>query len=387
MADTCPKCGYGNVEADKCPQCGVLVPVYKVALEKFRRGNAVATTTTRLLPRVAVAQPSPFVTPSSAPSVPRSALPATRTFGFHGQGGTLLGITIVNMCLTLLTLGVYSFWGKVRVRKYLLSQSEVEHDRFAYHGTGQELLAGAVKAGAVFGLPMMALQLAANLTRDPILTIVASIMAPLLIMIVVPVAMVGARRYRLSRTSWRAIRFSFDGTVKEYFKIFVTGSVLTPLTLGLYYPFFHARSQAFMVSHSRFGQRAFGFDGTPRDTFRPFLKAALLFIPTLGLSWIWHMAWRRRYYWQHTTFASARFRSTITGPQLLRLYLVNALLMLGTLGLAWSWVRVRNARFALSTLTLEGAIDLTSILQAAPAGSATGDALSGFFGAGFDTGA
>ena len=99
------------------------------------------------------------------------------------------------------------------------------------------------------------------------------------------------------------------------------------------------------------------------------------------------MAWRRRYYWSHTTFDLARFRSTVTGGQLFGLYLVNALLMVITLGLAWSWVRVRNARFALGTLKLEGAVDLSAILQAAPAGSATGDALSGFLGAGFDTGA
>ena len=382
MADTCPKCGYPGVEADKCPQCGVLVPVYKVALEKFRRGNT-ADASVRLLPRTA----APAARPVMPPAVSTNGLPPTRAFSFHGQGGTLLGIVIVNVCLTLLTLGIYSFWAKVRVRKYLLSQSEVEHDRFAYHGTGQELLVGAIKAGLVFGLPMVLLQTAANLTRDPIVTIAASIVAPVVFLIFVPVAMVGARRYRLSRTSWRAIRFSFDGSMTEYLKLFVTGSLLTPLTLGLYYPFFHARSHAFMVSHSRFGQRAFRFAGTPRDTFRPFLTAVLLLLPTLGLSWIWHMAWRRRYYWAHTTFDAARFRSTVTGGQLLALYLVNALLMVVTLGLAWSWVRVRNARFALSTLKLEGAVDLSAIMQGAPAGSATGDALSSFLGAGFDTGA
>jgi uncharacterized membrane protein YjgN (DUF898 family) len=353
-----------------------------VALEKFRLGNAGGASVGTTMPRSVVPPPR-----AAASGVSGNGSSGSRAFRFHGRGGTLLGITIVNICLTLLTLGVYSFWAKVRVRKYLLSQSEVERDRFAYHGTGQELFLGALKAGVVFGLPLVLLQAAANLTRDPIVTAVASIAVPLVFLIFVPVAMVGARRYRLSRTSWRAIRFSFDGTVREYVKIFVTGSLLTPVTLGLYYPFFHARSHAFMVSHSRFGQRAFGFDGTPRETFRPFLVAALLFLPTLGLSWVWHMAWRRRYYWSHTTFDLARFRSTVTGGQLLGLYLVNALLMLVTLGLAWSWVRVRNARFALSTLKLAGAVDLAAILQAAPAASATGDALSGFLGAGFDTGA
>jgi len=385
MADTCPKCGSAGLASDKCPQCGVLVPLYLVALEKFRLGAAAGSTTaTPTLPRPVAparrAAPSASADGASAPS-------ASRRLSFHGRGGTLFGIHVVNVCLTLATLGVYSFWAKVRVRRYLLAQSEIERDRFAYHGTGQELLRGFLKAVLVFFLPIVLVQVGATLAGDAWLAAVARILTSVILVVFVPVALVGARRYRLSRTSWRAIRFSFDGRVRDYLKLFVTAAILTPLTLGLYYPIFHARSYAFMVSHSRFGQRAFGFDGAPRDTFRPFLVAALLFFPTLALSWVWHLAWRRRYYWGHTTFDRARFRCTVTGGQLLRLLLGNAALLLVTLGIAWPWVRVRNARFALGTLALEGPLDLEGILQAAPTGSATGDAVSGFLGAGFEMGA
>src|SRR5262247_2823684 len=57
---------------------------------------------------------------------------------FLGSGGTLLGIHVVNVLLTLSTLGVYYFWAKTRVRRYLFSESEFAADRFAYHGTGRE---------------------------------------------------------------------------------------------------------------------------------------------------------------------------------------------------------------------------------------------------------
>src|SRR5215475_8491860 len=113
---------------------------------------------------------------------------------FHGSGGTLFGIHVVNALLILVTLGIYYFWAKTRVRRYLASQAEMELDRFAYHGTAKELLLGTLKA------------------------------------------VVGARRYRLSRTSWRGIRFSFRGQVWDLVKIFIIGSFLTGLTLGLYYP-------------------------------------------------------------------------------------------------------------------------------------------------------
>ena len=82
----------------------------------------------------------------------------------------------------------------------------------------------------------------------------------------------------------------------------------------------------------------------------------------------------------------ARFRSMMTGGGLFGLYLVNLMLLVVTLGFAWPWVRVRNARFTYATLTLEGAIDLDGIVQSAPTGSATGDAVSSFFGSGFDFG-
>src|SRR5207245_2228241 len=75
------------------------------------------------------------------------------------------------------------------------------------------------------------------------------------------IAAVGAHRYRLSRTSWRGIRFSFRARTRDFVKLFIGGSMLTTLTLGLYYPVFDTRRRAFMVAHAHFGNRPFGFDG------------------------------------------------------------------------------------------------------------------------------
>lgn len=58
-------------------------------------------------------------------------------------------------------------------------------------------------------------------------------------LVITPVAIVGSRRYRLSRASWRGIRFSFEGRAREFARIFIPGALLSCLTLGLYYPFFH----------------------------------------------------------------------------------------------------------------------------------------------------
>ena len=319
--------------------------------------------------------------PGSAPPAPAGV----RAPVFHGTGGTLFGIHVVNVLLILVTLGIYYFWAKTRVRQYLSGQTEIEGDRFAYHGTARELLLGTLKALVVFGVPVLLL----NFVRDVLdvpgaLKGLAGIVSGSLIFVFFPIAMVGARRYRLSRTSWRGIRFSFRGRVWELIKIFILGSFLTGLTLGLYYPFFLVSRQAFLVSHSYFGSERFDFTGRGRALFGPFVVAILLTLPTLGLCWVWYVALKRRFFWGHTSFGGARFSCSVTGGALLGLWVVNVLLLACTLGLAWPWVRVRNIDFSFRNLALVGPLDLERIQQEAQQVGSIGEGLSGFFDSGFD---
>ena len=343
--------------------------------------------------------PPPTAGPPAAPPPPTGAggwdpyavapaRPRTRLF-FHGTGGSLFGIHIVNVLLTLVTLGVYYFWAKTRVRVYLMSETELEGSRFAWHGSGRELFWGFLKACAVFGAPTILLIAIRDLLDVPSgLKVVAGILVPLIVIVVLPLAMVGARRYRLSRISWRGIRFSFRGAAREFVKLFILGSVLSSLTFGLYYPIFDVRRHAFMTEHSWFGNRRFSFDGRGRDMFGPFLIAVLLAIPTFGLALLWYLARKRRYFWNHTSVGEARFRCGVTGRGLFGLYLGNLLLLVLSLGLAWPWAKVRSVKFALRYLTLEGPLRLEEIQQDARAASATGEGLAGFFdsGTGFDFG-
>ena len=306
---------------------------------------------------------------------------------FHGSGGTLFGIHVVNVLLTLVTLGVYYFWGKTRVRRYLFGQTELGADRFAYHGTARELFLGFLKAFLVFIVPIVLLSLVRDvLDVDPSLKGLAAFVISVLFLVFIPVAMVGARRYRLSRTSWRGIRFSFRGRAGEFIGIFFKATVLMGLTFGLYYPWFATQRQAYMIGHSYFGNARFSFDGRGRDLFWGYLAAFLLTLPTLGLCWVWFLARRRRFFWNHTRFEGLRFRSTVTGGALLLLWAVNALLLVATLGLAWPWVRVRNVRFALRYLALEGVLDFERIRQQAQEATATGEGLASFLDTGFDLG-
>jgi len=371
----CPKCGLIQMAAPNCKSCSAQV------------GEAAGSTT----------KPATHPTPTSAlrfqPSVQREPLPfatgESQGLSFFGSGGSLFGIYVVNVFLTIITFGIYSFWGRVEVRRYLMSQTEFVGERLAYHGTGKELLLGFLKAMVVFGTPIALLSAVRDvLDVGEIIKMAAALVVYLFILFLIPFVTVAARRYRMSRTSWRGIRFSFRGHVWDFFKIFVGGSLLSAVTLGLYYPFFATNKYSYLTSHSYFGNQSFQFDGSGADLFGSYLLALLLTIPTLGLYWFWFMAKKQRHFVDHTSFATTRLESTVTGGALLLLSLGNWLLLIVTLGLGWAWVVVRNLRFAYKYIALRGPLDVEGIVQEAKLAPATGEELAGFFDldSGFDIG-
>ncbi len=404
MAETCPKCGYAGVDTDRCPRCHQVLADYRSYVESLIKTAHVAPGTPVPEPRVDVPSGEPGRPRQNCPGCGRALPPTGRwctcgyrfegrgpyevhRLSFHGKRGTLFGIYIVNLFLTLVTLGIYSFWGRVRVRKYLLSQTEFEDDRLAYHGTGKELLVGWLKALLVFGVPLALLAIVRDfLELPPPVKIVAALLFYGGVAVFFPFAMVSARRYRLSRISWRGIRFSFRGRALEFIRLFIGGLILSVITLGLYYPVFDTRRYAFMTSHAYFGNRKFEFDGRGWDLFGSFVVTLLLTIPTLGLCWFWFLAKKRRYFSEHTVFTSARFRSTVTGEGLLRLSLGNLLLLIVTLGFGWPWVLLRYVEFHLANLSLEGPLDMASIVQEAQAAAPIGEGLASFLDVGFDLG-
>jgi uncharacterized membrane protein YjgN (DUF898 family) len=320
-------------------------------------------------------------------SWPSQAGSGAHRLTFHGRAGSLFGIQIVNAFLTLLTLGVYYFWAKTRVRRYIFGQTALDGDRFAFEGRGLEMLLGFVKAGVIFGLPITALNYAPLiLAGNSVVGLVAPLAAYALVLVFLPVARAGARRYRLSRTSWRGIRFSFRGRTVQFIRLYAVGAIATALTLGLYYPLFATRNHAFLTKHSYIGGARFDFDGRGTDLVVSFLYAVLLTLPTFGLVWFWFAASKRRYFWQHTFLGRARFRSTITGGRLLRLKLGNLMLTLFTLGLGWPMITIRNIRFVCRNIWLEGAVDTASIQQELQTAGATGEGLLGLFEADLDLG-
>ncbi|HSR11180.1 MAG TPA: YjgN family protein [Thermodesulfobacteriota bacterium] len=383
----CPKCGLMQLSREFCESCGKKLDPPR-GIVYSRRGAAAAS------PPPAPAPPAEtFRAPAS--ERPNAAFDNARLLdhgdrlrlSFRGTGGELFGIFLLNTLLTIVTLGYYYFWGKVKVRGYIWSKTEFEGDSFVYHGTGKELLRGFTKVTLLFGIPLMVLNtLPRAFHADPVVTGAANLISAFLIVLVRPLAVVGGVRYRLSRTSWRGIFFSFRGRQAEFLKIYFFGMFLAVITLGFYYPTFAVRRREFMVRNSYFGTKGFHFDGKGRELFREYWRALLLCVPTLGVYYFWFKAKKERFFWEHTSFEGLHFRSTMTGGGLLRLWALNLVLVVSTAGMALPWVTVRNLRYTISSLVVEGLLDPATISQEAEDSSAAGEFLDGFMDTGFDVG-
>lgn len=292
-------------------------------------------------------------------------------FAFLGQGKELFSIFFVNLLKTILTLGVYRFWAKTKVRQYLWSNTIFAGDSFSYHGTGKELFMGFLKFMGML-IPFLVVLGVLQAVGGPIGQTVGGL-APLIFWPLVPVLMVGAWRYRLSRTAWRGIRFSFRGERKKAMMLYMKGGFLTAITLGLYWPYFRMQTEAFWRGNSWLGNLQGEFSGEGKEIFGKYVLAVFLTIITFGVYWIWFSAYMKRYQWAHTRFHNANFKFTATGGELFVLNLVNVLLIVFTLGLGLPWVVVRNQKFFTDHLTLEGDVDMDSVVQEMKESGAVGE--------------
>ena len=413
----CQQCHAVRHEGDTCPNCGTLYPPLDQDLPD---------------PSKATLQESGLAPTSDNNGSARPLQHESHSFFsrryhpiFWGRGQTLLGIFIVNTFYTLLTLGMYSFWGRVRIRQYLNSQTSLAKIRFSYHGTGMELLKGATKALVIFGIPYAFLSFV-PIIWEHIPSWIPNTLAGCMVLCFVPIAVVGSHRYRLSRTAFGTIRFSFRGRVKRYMKIWFTGTFLTLLTAGVYYPFFEHARREFLVSHTYLGNRPFTYEGNGTALLWIYAKtlglvclivtgliavaakpdmltsiihwgqeewSAVFVNPifltgllTLFLPWFYLQATKQKYFWNHSTFDTAPFKFTASTWNLLELRVTNFLMLILTFGLAWPWVQVRNLQYLYYYLGLQGPLDLQDIEQDALDASPTGEELAGYFDAGFDLG-
>lgn len=187
---------------------------------------------------------------------------------YRGTRGELFPLAVTVALLTLVTLGIYRFWGKTRIRKYIWSSTVGDGDAFEYTGTGLEKFLGflvAVVALAIYlGVVQMLLFFAGlNYGFDPstpqgLLALNALIYINILaLMPLIFYAMYRARRYKMARTRWRGVRFGMEKGAWGFALRAAGYTLLNIVTVGALFPLANFKLEKYMADRSYFGDAKF----------------------------------------------------------------------------------------------------------------------------------
>ncbi len=346
---------------------------------------------------------------TDADSQPDPAAP--QRFEFTGSGSEYFRIWVVNLLLTILTLGIYSAWAKVRRLQYFCRNTRVAGAIFDYHGSPAAILKGRVLA--------LVLVAAYKISYD--LSAVAAVLILLALAGVMPWLLARAFRFKMLNTSYRGVRFHFRGTAGEAYRKLILFPVMLAVTglfvwslvtsyaqnpgLGVIFlagilplaalagtvPLAHYFLKRYQHEHTDFGQTAFYFHARAADFFKIYGKAvALVFlglIPatifgvlTAGVyavlldtifGWLFKLLYGllsayafylfvrpylesriQNLVWNHTELGEHRFESTARARRLLWIHATNLMLIMFTLGLYKPFATVRLIRYRVESMAL-----------------------------------
>ena len=278
---TCPNCNAsGSIDTTKiprgrrlnCPKCGQDFDLPKEALPpkppQVEEGQAITRGSDNFKP------------PSPPPPPPPTSLPPNeryedRDFGskripfvFTGKAGEYFKIWIVNISLTLLTLGIYSAWAKVRKNRYLYGNTMLAGSSFEYLAEPGRILKGRLIVFALFAAYSG-------------VTYAAPLFEPLFGLIIAgffPWLAIKSMQFRTRNTSYRNIRFNFDSAYSESAIVFIGYGFLTAITLGLAYPSLVFKRKGFVIKNSRYGTTPFEFSAHVGGFFKTYGKGLLIML-------------------------------------------------------------------------------------------------------------
>jgi len=208
--------------------------------------------------------------PLDAPIEPPVPTQASR---FAGQEKAFWRLLVRGAVLLLVTLGIYRFWLVTDVRRALWNNTEIAGDLLEYVGTARELLLGFLIAIALLVPVNVVLFLAA--LRGGVIGQMAGTIAFAVLAALGQFAVYRARRYRLSRTVYRGIRFHQTGSAIRYAVCAIFWWAMIVLTLGLAYPFAQASLERFKLRNTYYGDLQGQFAGSG---FRLFFRGVLLWV-------------------------------------------------------------------------------------------------------------
>jgi uncharacterized membrane protein YjgN (DUF898 family) len=205
-------------------------------------------------------------TPPGPPSLPPLPKPPPMPVGFSGSRSEFFNLVKRGAGLEFVTLGFYRFWLTTDIRRHLWSNTQIDGDGAEYTGRGKELLIGFLVALAIL-VPIYLGYFLVGLEAERVKAF-ASIPLVAFFYLFGQFAIFRARRYRLTRTVWRGVRFWMSGSGWIYALQASLWALLSMVTLGLALPWRVAALERYKMRHSYYGDLQGSFEGTGWEFFK-----------------------------------------------------------------------------------------------------------------------
>ncbi len=320
-----------------------------------------------------------------------------RVLSFTGNGFEYFKLWIVNTLLSIITLGVYSAWAKVNLRKYLYRHTHLLNNNFDYAGDPLAILKGRVLFALGIGL---AAYLA---TTHWIMQVVLGVIA----VVVFPWLVIKVRAFNARNTSFSNVHFAFDDSrYGQAAVVHIVGMLFTIVTLGLMAPSYWYRQKKFLATGYRYGGSRFEFSARVSDFYRIFFVMISLVIGfVMGFFVLMVMAkiavpdaviessksttslWSlkglaiayavccvfflkilydtetSKLFWYSLSIRDNHFGLLIKLGRMTALYFVNVVLTLLTCGLYYPWARISLTRYKVGQLTIVVSGDVMTAIK------------------------
>ena len=279
------------------------------------------------------------------------AAPRTGRVGYDGSRFGIGGLFLKAVLLSLVTLGLYNFWGRTQIRRAVWAAVSVDGEPFEYTGTGTELLFGFLKAIAiliVLGAVLSGIGFVLAGMAFPGWQL-ALLAFSLILAVLAVAALYFATRYRLSRTQWRGIRFGLDGEAARFVLGTIGYSLLALATLGIGLPLLRTWQARTIVNNARYGTVPFRMEARGATLIWPWVLTMLLVVPTLGVMLVWYRvrefrSWTSSISVGGLTLDSRLRLGDVLGPAIL-LTLITVVFVVGLLlPTIFEWLEVWRTR-------------------------------------------
>ena len=327
---------------------------------------------------------------------PAAGEASAQPFQFTGKGSEYFRIWIVNLALTILTLGIYSAWAKVRRLQYFYRNTSLAGNSFDFHGNPVAILKGRLIA--------VGLLVAYNVIGT--FNIALGLLVLVAVFAALPWLIQRSMCFRLHNSSYRGLRFRFAGAMGEAYQAFLMWPILAYVTLGILAPMAHREIKLYQHNNSRFGETSFSFTGRIGQFYSIYLKMlGIFFLALLAMALVaggiaalgsfdddprgkgaimammvvgflvfylllflaigpWFAARIQNLVWNHTALGPHAFQSRVRARDLFRIYVTNFIGIVLTLGLYKPFADIRLARYRLTHMALAAQGDLGEFLAA-----------------------